>query len=96
MKKSKGFLLLQELLYLCCCCLLLAAAARAYSSCLRLQEENLALQAGLQAAQQVLAGQEYTGELQLTRTVTDFNGLQLVEVQVTDGRMHCNLLQALP
>ncbi|MDO4920329.1 MAG: hypothetical protein Q4E64_00650 [Phascolarctobacterium sp.] len=99
MKASKGFFLVGEIICLCLSCILLLAAGSAYQSSLRLQERTLQLEDGWQAAQLAAIGEELPERWRAARTISERQGIRLMEVQVYEGVKEqplCTLLQAAP
>ena len=67
MKNSRGFCLVQELVCFCLTAVLLATAIQGFYRSNYLLNESLELQQAAQAAQQVLAGEEYSGRFDVTQ-----------------------------
>ena len=67
MKNSRGFCLVQELVCFCLTAVLLATAIQGFYRSNYLLNESLELQQATQAAQQVLAGEEYSGRFDVTQ-----------------------------
>ena len=66
MKNSRGFCLVQELVCFCLTAVLLATAIQGFYRSNYLLNESLELQQAVQVAQQVLAGEEYSGRFAVT------------------------------
>ena len=99
MKNSRGFCLVQELVCFCLTAVLLATAIQGfYRSNYLLLNESLELQQAVQAAQQVLAGEEYSGRVDVTQRISSgsADGLAVQEVQAAYGKVKVKLIRALP
>lgn len=99
MKNSRGFCLVQELVCFCLTAVLLATAIQGfYRSNYLLLNESLELQQAVQAAQQVLAGEEYSGRFDVTQRIISGSteGLAVQEVQAAYGKVRVTLIRALP
>ena len=70
MKNSRGFCLVQELVCFCLTAVLLATAIQGFYRSNYLLNESLELQQAVQAAQQVLAGEEYSGRFDVTQRIS--------------------------
>ena len=83
MKNSRGFCLVQELVCFCLTAVLLATAIQGFYRSNYLLNESLELQQAVQAAQQVLAGEEYSGRFDVTQRISSgsTDGLAVQEVQ---------------
>lgn len=98
MKNSRGFCLVQELVYFCLTAVLLATAIQGFYRSNYLLNESLELQQAVQAAQQVLAGEEYSGRFDVTQRISSgsADGLAVQEVQAAYGKVRVTLIRALP
>lgn len=98
MKNSRGFCLVQELVCFCLTAVLLATAIQGFYRSNYLLHESLELQQAAQAAQQVLAGEEYSGRFDVTQKLASGNavGLAIQEVQAAYGKVKVKLIRALP
>lgn len=98
MKNSRGFCLVQELVCFCFTAVLLASAIQCFCRSNYLLNESLELQQAVQAAQQVLAGEEYSGRFDVTQRISSGSayGLAVQEVQAAYGKVRVTLIRALP
>lgn len=98
MKNSRGFCLVQELVCFCLTAVLLATAIQGFYRSNYLLNESLELQQAVQAAQQVLAGEEYNGRFDVTQRISfgSADGLAVQEVQAAYGKVRVTLIRALP
>lgn len=98
MKNSRGFCLVQELVCFCLTAVLLATAIQGFYRSNYLLNESLELQQAVQAAQQVLAGEEYSGRFDVTQRINSgsADGLAVQEVQAAYGKVRVTLIRALP
>lgn len=98
MKNSRGFCLVQELVCFCLTVVLLATAIQGFYRSNYLLNESLELQQAVQAAQQVLAGEEYSGRFDVTQRISSSSteGLAVQEVQAAYGKVRVTLIRALP
>ena len=98
MKNSRGFCLVQELVCFCLTAVLLATAIQGFYRSNYLMNESLELQQAVQAAQQVLAGEEYSGRFDVTQRISSgsADGLAVQEVQAAYGKVKVKLIRALP
>lgn len=98
MKNSRGFCLVQELVCFCLTAVLLATAIQGFYRSNYLLNESLELQQAVQAAQQVLAGEEYSGRFDVTQRISSgsADGLAVQEVQAAYGKVKVTLIRALP
>ena len=98
MKNSRGFCLVQELVCFCLTAILLATAIQGFYRSNYLLNESLELQQAAQAAQQVLAGEEYSGRFDVTQKLTSGSaaGLAIQEVQAAYGKVKVKLIRAMP
>lgn len=98
MKDSRGFCLVQELVCFCLTAILLATAIQGFYRSNYLLNESLELQQAAQAAQQVLAGEEYSGRFDITQKLASGSaaGLEIQEVQAAYGKVKVKLIRALP
>lgn len=98
MKNSRGFCLVQELVCFCLTAVLLATAIQGFYRSNYLLNESLELQQAAQAAQQVLAGEEYSGRFDVTQRISSgsADGLAVQEVQAAYGKVRVTLIRALP
>lgn len=98
MKNSRGFCLVQELVCFCLTAVLLATAIHGFYRSNYLLNQSLELQQAVQAAQQVLAGEEYNGRFDVTQRISSgsADGLTVQEVQAAYGKVRVTLIRALP
>ena len=98
MKNSRGFCLVQELVCFCLTAVLLATAIQGFYRSNYMLNESLELQQAVQAAQQVLAGEEYSGRFDVTQRISygSADGLAVQEVQATYDKVRVTLIRALP
>ena len=98
MKNSRGFCLVQELVCFCLTAVLLATAIQDFYRSNYLLNESLELQQAMQAAQQVLAGEEYSGRFDVTQKLASGSAADLAiqEVQAAYGKVRVKLIRALP
>lgn len=98
MKNSRGFCLVQELVCFCLTAVLLATAIQGFYRSNYLLNESLELQQAVQAAQQVLVGEEYSGRFDVTQRISSgsADGLVVQEVQAAYGKVRVTLIRALP
>ena len=98
MKDSRGFCLVQELVCFCLTAILLATAIQGFYRSNYLLNESFELQQAAQAAQQVLAGEEYSGRFDVTQKLASGSaaGLAIQEVQAAYGKVKVKLIRALP
>lgn len=98
MKNSRGFCLVQELVCFCLTAVLLATAIQGFYRSNYLLNQSLELQQAVQAAQQVLAGEEYSGRFDVTQRIRSgsADGLAVQEVQAVYGKVRVTLIRALP
>ena len=98
MKNSRGFCLVQELVCFCLTAVLLATAIQGFYRSNYLLNESLELQQAVQVAQQVLAGEEYSGRFVVTQRISSgsADGLTVQEVQAAYGKVRVTLIRALP
>ena len=98
MKNSRGFCLVQELVCFCLTAVLLATAIQGFYRSNYLLNESLELQQATQVAQQVLAGEEYSGRFDVTQRISadSTEGLAVQEVQAAYGNVRVKLIRALP
>jgi type II secretory pathway component PulJ len=98
MKNSRGFCLVQELVCFCLMAVLLATAIQGFYRSNYLLNQSLELQQAVQAAQQVLAGEEYSGRFDVTQRISSgsADGLAVQEVQAAYGKVRVTLIRALP
>lgn len=98
MKNSRGFCLVQELVCFCLTAVLLATAIQGFYRSNYLLNQSLELQQAVQAAQQVLAGEEYNGRFDVTQRISfgSTEGLAVQEVQAAYGKVRVTLIRALP
>lgn len=89
---------MQELICFCLTALLLAMAIHSFYRSSLLVQQSLELQQAAQAAQQVQAGEEYSGRFAVTQNVIPGNadGLAVQEVQAAYGKVRVKLIRALP
>lgn len=97
MKNSRGFCLVQELVCFCLTAVLLATAIQGFYRSNYLLNESLELQQAMQAAQQVLAGEEYSGRFDVTQKLASGSAADLAvqEVQAAYGKVKVKLIRAL-
>jgi len=98
MKNSRGFCLVQELVCFCLTAVLLATAIQGFYRSNYLLNQSLELQQAVQAAQQVLAGEENSGRFDVTQRISSgsADGLAVQEVQAAYGKVRVTLIRALP
>lgn len=98
MKNSRGFCLVQELICFCLTAVLLATAIQGFYRSSLLVQQSLELQQAAQVAQQVVAGEEYSGRFDVTQRISSgsADGLAVQEVQATYGKVRVTLIRALP
>lgn len=98
MKNSRGFCLVQELVCFCLTAVLLATAIQGFYRSNYLLNQSLELQQAVEAAQQVLAGEEYNGRFDVTQRISSgsADGLAVQEVQAAYGKVRVTLIRALP
>lgn len=98
MKNSRGFCLIQELVCFSLTAVLLATAIQGFYRSNCLLNESLELQRAEQAAQQMLAGEEYNGRFDVTQRISSgsADGLAVQEVQAAYGKVRVTLIRALP
>ena len=98
MKNSRGFCLVQELVCFCLTAVLLATAIQGFYRSNYLLNQSLELQQAVEAAQQVLAGEEYNGRFDVTQRISSgsTDGLAVQEVQAAYGKVRVTLIRALP
>ena len=98
MKNSRGFCLVQELVCFCLTAVLLATAIQGFYRSNYLLNESLEMQQAAQAAQQVLAGEEYSGRFDVTQKLASGSAADLAiqEVQAAYGKVRVKLIRALP
>lgn len=98
MKNSRGFCLIQELVCFSLTAVLLVTAIQVFYRSNYLLNESLELQQAVQAAQQVLAGEEYNGRFDVTQRISSGSteGLAVQEVQAAYGKVKVKLIRALP
>lgn len=98
MKNSRGFCLVQELACFCLTAVLLATAIQGFYRSNYLLNQSLELQQAVEAAQQVLAGEEYSGRFDVTQRISSgsADGLAVQEVQAAYGKVRVTLIRALP
>ena len=98
MKDRRGFCLVQELVCFCLTAVLLATAIQGFYRSNYLLNESRELQQAAQAAQQVLAGEEYSGRFDVTQKLASGSavGLAIQEVQAAYGKVKVKLIRALP
>ena len=92
MRKSKGFILVQELIIFSICGLLWASVLVSLTQCLRLEQQALAWQQCLQAAQQALLGEQE--QLPVQRNMQELEDVRLLELEVQHENTRLNLLVA--
>lgn len=90
--------MVQELVCFCLTAVLLATAIQGFYRSNYLLNESLELQQAVQAAQQVLAGEEYNGRFDVTQRISfgSTEGLAVQEVQAAYGKVRVTLIRALP
>ena len=90
--------MVQELVCFCLTAVLLATAIQGFYRSNYLLNESLELQQATQAAQQVLAGEEYSGRFDVTQRISSgsTDGLAVQEVQAAYGKVRVTLIRALP
>lgn len=90
--------MVQELVCFCLTAVLLATAIQGFYRSNYLLNESLELQQAVQAAQQVLAGEEYNGRFDVTQRISSgsTDGLAVQEVQAAYGKVRVTLIRALP
>ena len=98
MKNSRGFCLVQELVCFCLTAVLLATAIQGFYRSNYMLNQSLELQQAVEAAQQVLAGEEYNGRFDVTQRISSgsTDGLAVQEVQAAYGKVRVTLIRALP
>ena len=98
MKNNRGFCLVQELVCFCLTAVLLAIAIQGFYRSNYLLNQSLELQQAVQAAQQVLAGEEYSVRFDVTQRISSgsTDGLAVREVQAAYGKVRVTLIRALP
>lgn len=98
MKNSRGFCLVQELVCFCLTAVLLATMIQGFYRSNYLLNQSLELQQAVEAAQQVLAGEEYSGRFDVTQRISSgsTDGLAVQEVQAAYGKVRVTLIRALP
>lgn len=98
MKNNRGFCLVQELVCFCLTAVLLATAIQGFYRSNYLLNQSLELQQAVQAAQQVLAGEEYSDRFDVTQRISSgsADGLAVQEVQAAYGKVRVTLIRALP
>ena len=98
MKNSRGFCLVQELVCFCLTAVLLATAIQGFYRSNYLLNQSLELQQAVEAAQQELAGEEYSGRFDVTQRISSgsTDGLAVQEVQAAYGKVRVTLIRALP
>lgn len=98
MKNNRGFCLVQELVCFCLTAVLLAIAIQGFYRSNYLLNQSLELQQAVQVAQQVLAGEEYSGRFDVTQRISSgsTDGLAVQEVQAAYGKVRVTLIRALP
>ena len=98
MKNNRGFCLVQELVCFCLTAVLLAIAIQGFYRSNYLLNQSLELQQAVQAAQQVLAGEEYSGRFDVTQRLSSgsSDGLAVQAVQAAHGKVKVKLIRALP
>ena len=89
------------MLFRSCFCLtavLLATAIQGFYRSNYLLNQSLELQQAVEAAQQVLAGEEYNGRFDVTQRISSgsTDGLAVQEVQAAYGKVRVTLIRALP
>lgn len=98
MKNNRGFCLVQELVCFCLTAVLLATAIQGFYRSSLLVQQSLELQQAAQVAQQVVAGEEYSGRFDVTQRISSgsADGLAVQEVQAAYGKVRVTLIRALP
>ena len=98
MKNNRGFCLVQELICFCLTAVLLATAIQGFYRSSLLVQQSLELQQAAQVAQQVVAGEEYSGRFDVTQRISSgsADGLAVQEVQAAYGKVRVTLIRALP
>lgn len=98
MKNSRGFCLIQELVCFCLTAVLLATVIQGFYRSNYLLNQSLELQQAVEAAQQVLAGEEYSGRFDVKQRISSGSteGLAVQEVQAAYGKVNVKLIRALP
>lgn len=98
MKNNRGFCLVQELICFCLTAVLLATAIQGFYRSSLLVQQSLELQQAAQVAQQVVAGEEYSGRFDVTQRISSgsADGLAVQEVQAAYGKVRVKLIRALP
>lgn len=98
MKNSRGFCLVQELVCFCLTAVLLATAIQGFYRSNYLLNQSLELQQAVEAAQQVLAGEGYSGRFDVTQRISygSADGLAVQEVQAAYDKVRVTLIRALP
>lgn len=98
MKNNRAFCLVQELVCFCLTAVLLAIAIQGFYRSNYLLNQSLELQQAVQVAQQVLAGEEYSGRFDVTQRISSgsTDGLAVQEVQAAYGKVRVTLIRALP
>ena len=90
--------MVQELVCFCLTAVLLATAIQGFYRSNYLLNQSLELQQAVEAAQQVLAGEEYNGRFDVTQrsSTGSTDGLAVQEVQAAYGKVRVTLIRALP
>ena len=90
--------MVQELVCFCLTAVLLATAIQGFYRSNYLLNQSLELQQAVEAAQQVLAGEEYNGRFDVTQRISSgsTDGLAVQEVQAAYGKVRITLIRALP
>ena len=90
--------MVQELVCFCLTAVLLATAIQGFYRSNYLLNQSLELQQAVEAAQQVLAGEEYNGRFEVTQRISSgsTDGLAVQEVQAAYGKVRVTLIRALP
>ena len=90
--------MVQELICFCLTAVLLATAIQGFYRSNYLLQQSLELQQAAQAAQQVQAGEEYSGRFAVTQRIIhgSADGLAVQEVQAAYGNVKVKLIRALP
>lgn len=90
--------MVQELICFCLTAVLLATAIQGFYRSNYLLQQSLELQQAAQAAQQVQAGEEYSGRFAVTQRIIhgSADGLAVQEVQAAYGKVKVKLIRALP
>lgn len=98
MKNSRGFCLVQDLVCFCLTAVLLATMIQGFFRSNYLLNQSLELQQAVEAAQLVLAGEEYSGRFDVTQRISSgsADGLAVQEVQAAYGKVRVTLIRALP